>query len=162
VTLRPRTDEDRSAIIELLAHPEVLSWWGPYDDERFARDFLVDGIFTYIIEHDDEPAGLIQFTEEADPDYRHAAVDITIAGGFLERGLGTDALRALLSYLVGERGHHRVTIDPTVSNGRGIHVYEKVGFRPVGVMRKYERSSADGTWHDNLLMDLLAEEIAEP
>jgi len=33
-----------------------------------------------------------------------------------------------------------------------------VGFRPVGVMRRYERG-ADGTFHDGLLMDLLAEEL---
>jgi aminoglycoside 6'-N-acetyltransferase len=37
-------------------------------------------------------------------------------------------------------------------------VYEKVGFRPVGVMRRYERG-ADGAWHDNLLMELLAEDV---
>jgi len=34
-----------------------------------------------------------------------------------------------------------------------------VGFKPVGIMRKYECGS-DGTWHDGLLMDLLAEEFA--
>ena len=68
----------------------------------------------------------------------------------------------LLRYLIDERGHHRVTIDPAVANARAIHVYERVGFRRVGVMRKYERSSADGTWHDNLLMDLLAEDAARP
>ncbi|HZL05675.1 MAG TPA: GNAT family protein, partial [Coriobacteriia bacterium] len=114
---------------------------------------------TYVIEHDGESAGIILFTEEADPDYRHAAVDISIAGDMHERGLGTDALQTLLRYLIDQRGHHRVTIDPAVANERAIHVYEKVGFRPVGVMRKYERSSSDGSWHDNLLMDLLAEEV---
>jgi hypothetical protein len=36
----------------------------------------------------------------------------------------------------------------------------KVGFRPVGVMRRCERD-ADGTWHDNLLMDLLASEFED-
>lgn len=35
-----------------------------------------------------------------------------------------------------------------------------VGFRPVGVMRRYERG-ADGDWHDGLLMDLLADELIE-
>jgi aminoglycoside 6'-N-acetyltransferase len=36
----------------------------------------------------------------------------------------------------------------------------KVGFRPVGITRQSERGS-DGTWHDNLLMDLLADELVE-
>jgi L-amino acid N-acyltransferase YncA len=39
-----------------------------------------------------------------------------------------------------------------------IRAYEKVGFRRVGVMRSYERGP-DGSWHDNLLMDLLAGEL---
>jgi len=30
-----------------------------------------------------------------------------------------------------------------------------VGFREVGVMREYERG-IDGTWHDGLLMEMLA------
>jgi aminoglycoside 6'-N-acetyltransferase len=33
-----------------------------------------------------------------------------------------------------------------------------VGFREVGVMREYERGS-DGTWHDGLLMEMLADEL---
>jgi aminoglycoside 6'-N-acetyltransferase len=33
-----------------------------------------------------------------------------------------------------------------------------VGFRPVGVMRRYERGP-DGVWHDGLLMDMLAGEL---
>jgi len=35
-----------------------------------------------------------------------------------------------------------------------------VGFRPVGVMRQYERGG-DGHFHDGLLMDLLRGELAE-
>jgi aminoglycoside 6'-N-acetyltransferase len=57
-----------------------------------------------------------------------------------------------------DRGHHRLTIDPNVANEHAIRAYAKVGFRPVGVMRSYEKN-ADGTWHDNLLMDLLAGEL---
>jgi aminoglycoside 6'-N-acetyltransferase len=39
-----------------------------------------------------------------------------------------------------------------------IRAYEKAGFRPVGVMRKYERLPG-GDWYDGLLMDLLADEL---
>jgi aminoglycoside 6'-N-acetyltransferase len=55
-------------------------------------------------------------------------------------------------------GHHRLTIDPAAANRNAIRAYESVGFKPVGLMRKYERGR-DGTWHDGLLMDLLAEEF---
>jgi aminoglycoside 6'-N-acetyltransferase len=49
-------------------------------------------------------------------------------------------------------------IDPAADSAAAIRCYSKVGFRPVGIMRRYERGS-DGTWHDGLLMDLLAEEL---
>ena len=32
-----------------------------------------------------------------------------------------------------------------------------IGFTPVGVMRNYERGG-DGTWHDGVLMEMLAED----
>ena len=48
------------------------------------------------------------------------------------------------------------TRPPTTS--AAIRCYAKVGFRPVGVLRRYERG-LDGTWHDGLLMDLLADEL---
>ena len=73
--------------------------------------------------------------------------------------LGPEAIRLVARHLFGERGHHRLIIDPAVANERAIRAYEKVGFRRVGVMRRYERG-ADGTWHDGLLMDLLADELA--
>jgi aminoglycoside 6'-N-acetyltransferase len=57
------------------------------------------------------------------------------------------------------RGHHRLIIDPAAANERAIKAYAAIGFKPVGVMRRYQRA-ADGTWHDGLLMDLLAEEFS--
>jgi aminoglycoside 6'-N-acetyltransferase len=58
-------------------------------------------------------------------------------------------------HLIEDRGHHRLTIDPAAANERAIRCYAGVGFRPVGVLRQYERDD-DGGWHDGLLMDLLA------
>jgi aminoglycoside 6'-N-acetyltransferase len=67
-------------------------------------------------------------------------------------------VRTLARWLVEERGHHRVTIDPAAANARAIRCYERVGFRPVGAMRRYERGPG-GDWRDGLLMDLLPEEL---
>jgi aminoglycoside 6'-N-acetyltransferase len=63
----------------------------------------------------------------------------------------------LVAHLIEARGHHRLTIDPAAANARAIRCYAGVGFRPVGVMRQYERGE-DGTWHDGLLMELLADD----
>ncbi len=77
------------------------------------------------------------------------------------RGIGTEAVRILARHLLRDRGHHRLVIDPAASNEVAIRAYRRVGFRPVGIMRQYERGP-DGSWHDGLLMDLLADELTEP
>ena len=84
-----------------------------------------------------------------------------LASGGQDRGLGSDAVRTVARWLLDVRGHHRLTIDPAASNERAIRACSRVGFRPVGVMRNYERAR-DRTWHDGLLMDLLAGELSEP
>jgi aminoglycoside 6'-N-acetyltransferase len=60
--------------------------------------------------------------------------------------------------LIDDRGHHRITIDPAASNAAAIRAYEKAGFRPVGIMRRYERNVGAEGWHDGLLMELIAGE----
>jgi aminoglycoside 6'-N-acetyltransferase len=101
--------------------------------------------------------GSLQVAEE-EPDYRHAGIDLFLAADYQGRGLGPEAIRLVARYLFEVRGHHRLTIDPAAENLRAIHAYERIGFRPVGIMRQYERGR-DGTWHDGLLMDLLVGEL---
>jgi aminoglycoside 6'-N-acetyltransferase len=102
--------------------------------------------------------GFIQYYEEDDPNYRHAGIDVALHPDRCGQGLGTDAVRTLARHLFDDRGHHRLVIDPRASNGRAIASYRKVGFRDVGIMRRYEQAN-DGTWHDGLLMDLLRDEL---
>lgn len=108
-----------------------------------------------ILDRNGRILGLIQFTEEDDPDYRHASIDIYIDPAVHRRGYGRDALRTLASHLFAARDHHRITIDPAADNAPAIACYSSVGFQPVGIMRAYERQTG-GTWTDSLLMDLLA------
>jgi aminoglycoside 6'-N-acetyltransferase len=152
------TAADLEPIAAMLAEPEVARWWGDYDLDRVRRDHLDDpDSETFAIEVDGAVAGLVLVSEESDADYRHAALDISLATEYQNRGLGREALRVAIDHLARDRGHHRFTIDPDVDNQRAIRSYAAVGFKPVGVMRRYERD-ADGTWGDGLLMDLLAEE----
>jgi aminoglycoside 6'-N-acetyltransferase len=90
--------------------------------------------------------------------YRHAGIDLFLSEHVHGQGLGADAVRTMARHLIEDRGHHRLTIDPAADNIGAIRAYEKVGFRPVGVMRQYERLPGRG-WHDGLLMDLLADEF---
>jgi len=85
-------------------------------------------------------------------------MDLFLTTKSQNQGVGREALRLLARHLFEERGHHRLVIDPAASNARAIRAYEAVGFKPVGIMRMYERGP-DGTFHDGLLMDLLTEDL---
>jgi aminoglycoside 6'-N-acetyltransferase len=156
VVLRPVAQPERARLRDILAEPDVARWWAlsASTTEASGDDAEVE----LAIELDEEVVGAIQYAEEDDPDYRHAGVDIYLTTAVHGRGVGPDAIRTLARYLFDVRGHHRLTIDPAAANARAIAAYAKVGFRPVGIMRLYERGP-DGTWHDGLLMELLREEF---
>ena len=158
VTLRPLTDADLDPLAEIIREPSVARWWGEADEpERLRENLRMDGD-AWAIELDGELIGWLGFVEEAEPEYRSVALDISLSERAQGRGLGPDALRAAIRWFASDRGHHRFTIDPNVSNERAIRAYSAVGFRPVGIMRRCEL--VDGEWTDGLLMDLLIEELA--
>ena len=164
VRIRPGRPGDAARLREILAEPSVSQWWGEPDPLDVIEDCLrgEDEEILLVMEIDGQVAGGIQYSEENDPMYRHAGIDIYLGTRFQGQGAGTEAVALLARYLFSERGHHRITIDPAAHNDRAIRSYAKVGFRPVGVMRQYERGP-DGRFHDGLLMDLLREELtAEP
>jgi aminoglycoside 6'-N-acetyltransferase len=104
-----------------------------------------------------EVKGWLHIHEETTPNYPCVAFDIALATAVHGRGYGQEVLRVAIRHFVG-CGHHRFTIDPAVDNERAVRCYSAIGFKPVGVMRKYERAP-DRSWRDGLLMDLLAEEF---
>lgn len=161
VTLRAPVPSDVAPLVAIQADPGVARWWPPDDAESLRRMLLEPdaGVVPWVIEHEGRVVGYVQDWEETDPDYRHAGIDLFLATGSQGRGLGPDAIRTLAAHLIDERGHHRLTIDPVAANERAIRAYAKVGFRPVGVMRAYQRMP-DGGWEDGLLMELLADELA--
>lgn len=158
VTLRPATVDDVEALVAIRSTPEVRRWWDMAEEEDYRAAVADELHLTYAIVADGEIVGAIQWYEEDDPQYRHAGMDIYLDPARSGQGLGTDAVRTLARHLTGALGHHRLVIDPAADNVAAIRAYEKVGFKPVGVMRRYERGQ-DGTFHDGLLMDLLAGEI---
>jgi aminoglycoside 6'-N-acetyltransferase len=158
VLLRPGRPEDAAKLVRIRNEPEVARRWGRDDIEEEISEEFVEADAGFVIEAGGEVVGAIQYHEENEPMYRHAGMDIFLTTSRHGEGLGTEAIRLLARHLFEERGHHRLTIDPAADNTAAIRAYEKVGFRRVGIMRKYERGP-DGTWHDGLLMDMLKEDI---
>lgn len=156
VLLRPGRTKDLDTLSQIRSEPEVARWWGQFDVEQLEREFIgADSGF--VIEVVGEVIGAIQYAEENEPMYRHAGIDIFLTTSRRGEGLGPEAIRVLARYLFDERGHRRLTIDPAAENVAAIRAYERVGFRRVGVMRRYERGP-DGIWRDGLLMEMLREE----
>ncbi|GGQ96471.1 aminoglycoside 6'-N-acetyltransferase [Kitasatospora griseola] len=149
VVLRPVAVGDEEVLARIVREPEVAAWWSPPDDFERMLAVVLQG----------EVIGAIQYQEETDPEFRHAGLDVFLTARHHGKGLGTDAVRTLARWLVHDRGHHRLTIDPAAANTAAIRSYRKVGFQPVGIMRSYWRDHRTGTWQDGLLMDLLAEEL---
>ena len=149
--LEPVRPEHAERLRELRATPEVAHWWDPApegwplepDPDLHRFTILLDG----------EVVGYMQFSEEREEAFRHADVDIFLGPDHQGRGLGGEAMRAMLRHLIEERGHHRVTLSTAPGNSRAIRSYEKVGFRRVGVMRKASLGRVSGEWEDELLME---------
>jgi aminoglycoside 6'-N-acetyltransferase len=153
LVVRPLAPADAAELRRIHLTPEVRRWWDqpadgfPWDEPESTR---------FTIEFDGRVAGLIQYWEESEPKYRHAAIDLFLDPSLHGRGLGAAAITRVVRHLIDQRGHHRITIDPAVSNAVAIRCYEKVGFRRVGVMRCYERDVDGDGWHDGVLMELLS------
>ena len=155
VRLVPVAPEHVEPLRALHRTPEVRRWWqepsaGWPGDEPDAVHYAVC--------LGDEVAGFIQWQAEEEPMYRCASYDVFLGPAFTGRGLGTEAGRVLCAHLVDDHGFQRIVIDPEVDNAPAIASYRKVGFKPVGVMRRYSVDDR-GAYHDGLLMDLLAEEL---
>lgn len=162
VVLRPGRDDDLGELERLFQEPAVAPRWPNFGRDRIKREVLHNddaNTTVYVVEVDQQVVGVIQCYEEPDPEYKAASLDIAIATTWHGQGVAVDALRTLARDLIERRGHHHLTIDPAADNARAIACYAKVGFRPVGILRRNERGQ-DGTFHDTLLMDLLADELA--
>lgn len=156
VRLVPCAPEHHARLREIHLLPEVRRWWQdpsaewPEDDEP--------GAVNYTVLLGEEIVGFAQWYAEDDPMYRHAGLDLFLDPAVHGRGLGTETTRVVCAHLIDDHGYHRLVIDPEADNEIAIATYRKLGFRPVGVMRRYSRDRF-GVWQDGLLLDLLAGEL---
>jgi aminoglycoside 6'-N-acetyltransferase len=166
VLLRPLTEQaptaaaDAADLVRIRRTPEVAATWDDVDGEPgFPFEEPESVRFTVVL--DGAVVGMIQYSEELEPKYRHASIDIFLDPAVHGRGVGRDAVRTVAKHLLLDLGHHRLTIDPAADNVAAVRCYASVGFRPVGLLRLAERDADGVGWHDSLMMDLLAGELVE-
>ncbi len=73
------------------------------------------------------------------------------------KGYGTDAMICLLKVGFLVLNFHRLELLVMDYNKKAIHVYEKIGFKEIGLKR--EAHFLQGKYHDVYIMDILAKEF---
>lgn len=169
LVLRRFTPDDAPAFAAYRSDPEVArfqSWTAPFGLDQ-AHDFVA-GLADA---HPDTPGEWFQLavSEQAtgmlvgdvaayvdDEDPRLARVGVTFARSAQGHGYATEALTALLDYLLVTRGKHRVSADCDARNTASSALLRRVGMRQEALHRR--SAWWKGEWTDEEVYAVLAEE----
>jgi phosphinothricin acetyltransferase len=87
------------------------------------------------------------------PAYRWVAdFSVYVERGWRGRGVGRRLLGRLVE-LARELGYHKMVLSAFPFNTAGVALYERMGFRTVGIYR--EQGQLDGRWVDTIVMERL-------
>lgn len=85
--------------------------------------------------------------------YRHVVdFSIYVDRAYRGRGVGKVVLTRLIE-LAREHGFHKMVLSAFPTNSGGMALYERMGFRTVGVYK--EQGMLDGRWVDTIIMEKL-------
>jgi L-amino acid N-acyltransferase YncA len=85
--------------------------------------------------------------------YRHVAdFSIYVDRRYRGKGVGKVVLTRLIE-LAREHGYHKMVLSAFPTNSGGMALYEKMGFRTVGIYK--EQGMLDGRWVDTIIMEKL-------
>jgi phosphinothricin acetyltransferase len=85
--------------------------------------------------------------------YRHITdISVYLERAFRGKGIGRNLLTRLVE-LGREHGFHKLVLSAFPTNTNGMALYEKLGFRTVGVYE--EQGMLDGRWVDTIIMERL-------
>lgn len=107
----------------------------------------------------DELVGEVAISD-IDRNNRSASIRIAIdKKANFGKGFGSEALIIALNYGFGMKNLHRIELEVLNENERGIHVYEKLGFRREGIKR--DGCFFNHCYHDLITMSILEEEFRQ-
>ena len=96
-------------------------------------------------------ASLNQFNPR--PAYQHVAdFSVYVDRDWRGKGVGRRLLEALIE-LAREIGYHKMVLSAFPFNQAGVALYERLGFRAVGIYK--EQGLLDGKWTDTIIMEKL-------
>jgi len=165
VRLRAIEEDDLPRLNELfndadvLVHLDVVPFGQPLTGIRefWERTRARDDLVNFVIETlPGEPIGIVGL-EGIDPSARVATLGIWIGQPHWEQGYGTDAMRTVCRFGFDHMNLQRVSLSVLDTNPRARAVYEKVGFKYEGTIRRAR--FRDGRYIDLHVLGLLAEEL---
>ena len=110
----------------------------------------------YVCVKDGTPIGFVtRYTKDRFADVLYLGIDIC-EDDYLEKGLGTQAMKAWVDYLFINSNIHKLEIHTWSMNPRMIRVAEKLGFKHEGTERELLRWQ--GEWQNRERYGLLREE----
>lgn len=165
--LRAVERTDARLIRDLLNEPSIATGWGtsgiPVSIHRVASDiegWIVEEIQSgcpsaLIVESlDGDAVGLILVAVSNRPNQSMAALSIAMTTSAQGKGLGSDALAALLDALFDEWGIHRVQVHSEAGNSAAIDFYLSLGFVQEAINKR--ATFTGGEWSDQLTLGMLS------
>ena len=132
---RPLTSDDLPQLLAWLSKEHVRQWWDDGEDtiEKVARNYseAEEGLERFILIEveagSEKPLGYFQHYRTLDGSI---GIDQFIGEeDYLNRGVGTKAIRIFVEMIMREHEPSSIILDPSPGNKRAIRCYEKVGFR---------------------------------
>lgn len=163
VTLRAMTKADMPLICEMFNDPDlenvVVGWAFPLSIEQqnvwFDKNLGNDNKnFRFVIETPEDGAVGIATLTDIDWKNRNATHGIKLANvERRQKGIGTDAVMAIMRYAFDELGLHRLESTRFEFNLPSVRLYTKCGWKVEGLKREcvYKR----GSWRDLSIMSVL-------
>ncbi len=166
--LRPLRMEDAKILSEIANDIEVRDYLSnvfPYTEiveENFIKSLSSQKVPTDIvfgIEIDGKLIGTVGI-HRINWASRNGYLGIAIFDkGFWNRGIGTEATSLILKYAFEYLNLHKILLEVYEYNERAIRVYEKLGFKREGILRK--NHYLKGKYYDVIVMGILQEEYFE-
>lgn len=167
VVLRAMEPSDCELVREMFNDPElerlVVGWSFPlsqYAQEKWYEKHYGDKDFRFIIETKDD--GAVGVATLINIDWKNRIAEHGIKLAKKERrgkGIGTDAVMAIMRYAFDELGLNRLDGSLFTDNIPSKNMYMKCGWKEEGVRRKYIYKN--GKYHDLVETGILAEEYYE-
>ena len=161
--LRPLESKDLPFVHAIDNERHTMAFWftEPYEslDELtilYNKHIHDDDERRFVIDVDGKFAGIIELTS-INFIHRNAEIQIIIKSDFQGHGLAEIAMFKGLDYAFNILNMHKVYLYVDKQNHKALHIYEKLGFIPEGVLR--QQFFVEGAYHDSIIMGILRDEI---